>query len=259
MVQLQLDPVVGVAVLLGSIGIVLGALSLLLRSAKSIVRAGVVIGFSLMATGAIIKSGASSDLWSIDATSKAGRTTDYDSAGREVSFQSKQTYSCSNTFTPAATPTDLITLTGSATKTIRVYSMYLATTNTAAGSQQYFVIKRSTADTTGTFVTTTPVPHDSNDSANTATCGHYTANPGALGTAVGTVNTVRWASPIVVPTSFAGVAEDAGRELLPWYDRTLLDQPLTLRGTAQQLVVNFNGAALVGGQIHAYRVTFTEE
>ena len=103
------------------------------------------------------------------------------------------TYSVSNTFTPPATPTDMITVTGSATKTIRVWSLQVCTTNTAAGSQEFRLIKRSTAYTGWTAVASTLVPLNATSAAATATVNHYTANPGALGTAVGTVNIVRWA------------------------------------------------------------------
>jgi len=40
---------------------------------------------------------------------------------------------------------------------------------------------------------------------------------------------------------------------------SVLAQPVTLRGIAQQLVLNFAGAALVAGQTHAYCVVWTEE
>jgi len=169
------------------------------------------------------------------------------------------TYQASNTFTPPATPTDLLTITGSATKTVKVWSIRLTTTNTAAGSQQFFVIKRSAVDTTGTPVAGTVVPLDSNNPAGTATVNHYTANPGALGTAVGTLNTVRIASPAAVPASFAGVVQDAGYELLPTMRNGFGVQPVTLRGIAEQLAVNFNGAALVSGQTHAYTIVWSEE
>jgi hypothetical protein len=168
------------------------------------------------------------------------------------------TYMASGTFTPAATPTDIVTIAGSASKTIRVHSIRLTTTNTAAGSQQFSLIKRSTADTTGTFVAATAVPTDSGYAAATATVGHYTANPGALGTAVGTINTVRWASSAAVPASFAGVNEDAGQELIPTVRNGFLLPPITLRGTAENLAVNFGGAALVAGQTHAYTVVWSE-
>lgn len=197
---------------------------------------------------------------SVDATSKAARTTDYDATGRDLSVQSKATYMASGTFTPAATPTDIVIIEGSATKTIRVISMKITTTNTAAGSQQFLLIKRSTADTTGTFVAATAVPLDSANAAATANrVGHFTANPGALGTAVGTINTVRVASPVAIPATFAGVKEDAGIEMFGWMNNSLLDQPITLRGVAQCLAINFNGAALVAGQTHAYTVVWIEE
>lgn len=210
---------------------------------------------------AIIKSGASTDSMSVDATSKAARTTDYDTTGRDLSVQSKQTFMIASTFTPAATPTDLVIIEGSATKTVRVISMKISTTNTAAGSQQFFLIKRSTADTTGTFVSAgTPVPLDSSNAASTVNrVGHFTANPGALGTAVGTINIVRVASPAAIPASFAGVKEDAGIEMFGWMNNSLLDQPITLKGVSQCLAINFNGAALVAGQTHAYTIVWIEE
>lgn len=208
---------------------------------------------------AVIKSGASSDQLTIDATSKGARVTLYDAAGRAIAFQSKATYFASNTFTPPATPTDMVTIFGSGTKTIRVISFKITTTNTAAGSQQFFLVKRSAVNTTGTFVAGTAVPADSTDAAATATVGHYTANPGGLGTLVGTVNTKRVASPVAVPATFAGVKEDAGVEMLDQMANSLLDKPVTLSGTGQGLCLNFNGAALVAGQTHAYQIVWTEE
>jgi hypothetical protein len=208
---------------------------------------------------AVIKSGASSDQLTIDPTSKAGRVTLYDATGRAVAAQSKATYFAANTFTPPATPTDMVTIFGSASKMVRVISFRITTTNTAAGSQQFFLIKRSAVNTTGTFVAGTAVPADSTDAGATATVGHYTANPGALGTAVGNVNIKRVASPVAVPATFAGVKEDAGVDLLDNMNNSLLDKPVMLSGVAQGLCLNFNGAALVAGQTHAYQIVWTEE
>lgn len=208
---------------------------------------------------AIIKSGASSDNLTIDATSKAARATLYDATGREIAWQSKASYLAAGTFTPAATPTDLVIIEGSATKTVRVVSMKIFTTNTAAGSQQFFLIKRSTADTTGTFVAATAVPVDSADAAATVNrVGHFTANPGALGTSVGNAYVTRVGSPAAVPASFAGVMQEAAVEMIPKVTSGL-ERLLTLRGVAQCLAINFNGAALVAGQTHAYFIQWTEE
>lgn len=209
---------------------------------------------------AIIKSGASTDLATVDATSKALRETQYDTAGREVTPHSKATYAASSTFTPAATPTDLIIIEGSATKTLRIISFQVYVTTTTAGglSAQLFLIKRSAADTTGTFVGATAVAMDSNDAASTANrVGHFTANPGALGAAIGTINTKRVLADVVPP----GVMKvnDNVVEMLPVNLATLLPRPLVLRGVAQCLALNFNGAALVAGQTHAYTIGWTEE
>lgn len=164
-----------------------------------------------------------------------------------VSVQStiKPTYAASATFTPAATATDMVTAVGSATKVVTVISLRLTTTNTAAGSQQILVIKRFAVDTTGTFVAGTAVPLDSSYGAATAVVGHYTANPGALGTAVGTINTIRLASPAAVPASFAGVVVRADFEMLPIDTATGRSFPVVLRGVAETLAINFAGAALV--------------
>jgi len=207
---------------------------------------------------AIIKNGASSDQLTIDPISKAARVTMYDSAGREVSSQKLTTFAASGSFTPVATPTDIVTIIGSASKTVRVLSVTLGTVNTAAGSQILFLIKRSTADTGGTPVTATNVPFDSADTA-TAVVQHYTANPAALGTTVGTINTVKVSSPVATPATFAGIVFRTDVELLPIATLTGLPKPVTLRGVAQQLAVNFGGAALVAGQIHTYTVVWTEE
>lgn len=208
---------------------------------------------------AVIKSGATSDQLTIDPTSKASRATIYDATGREISSQSKATYAASGTFTPPATPSDMVTIYGGVGKTIRVLAFKISTTNTAAGSQQFFLIKRSAVDTGGTPVAATIVPLDSTNPGPVATVQHYTANPAGLGAAVGTIATARVASPVAIPGSFAGVKEDAGIDLLVFGQNSLLDQPVVLRGAAQGLCLNFNGAALVAGQTHAYNIVWIEE
>lgn len=182
-----------------------------------------------------------------------------DAAGREVSYQSKQTFAASSNFTPTATPTDLVIIEGSATKTVRVISLAIATETTAAGSVSFDIVKRSAADTTGTFVAATAVPHDSNNAASSANrVGHFTANPGALGAAVGTINKLRVGTSLLIPGANTDLA-DHMKECLPFSSATLLDQPVTLRGVAQTLAINFAGVALVAGQVHAYRVVWMEE
>lgn len=204
-----------------------------------------------------VKSGNSSDLWTIDPISKAGRVSLYDTAGRNITPESAPTYSAVGSFTPPATPTDIVSIIGSASKIIRVFSFVLITNNTAAGSQQFTVIKRSTLNSGGTYVAVIGAAHDSLDAAATATTGHYTANPASLGASLGFVTVIRVASPVLVPGSFAGIVFDAGNELLPQIGGVV--EPIVLQGAAQGLYVNFNSVALVAGQVHSYRITWTEE
>ena len=209
---------------------------------------------------AIIKSGASTDQLTIDPASKAARVTLYDpSSGRSLAVQSKATYFAAGTFTPPATPTDMVTIFGSATRTVRVVAFVITTTNTAAGSQQFFLIKRTTANTGGTFVAAAAVSADVVDSAATATVGHYTANPSGLGASAGNINVTRAASPVAVPATFAGVARDAGVDMLEVGANASLNKIPVLNGTGQGVCLNFGGAALVAGQTHAYQVVWTEE
>lgn len=186
--------------------------------------------------------------------------TRYGPDGRDVSLQSKATYSCVGEFTPAATPTDMVMITGSPTKTIRVVSMYFTASNTLGGvSETLFLNKRVMPNFGGTFVAATAVPFDSLDAAATAQVGHYTANPTTLGQIMGTINSVRVAVPPVVPTTFGANVKDAGVELLPWFPASILDKMVTLRGVSECMVVNFNSAALFTGEVHAYRIVWTEE
>lgn len=208
---------------------------------------------------AVIKSGATTDVLTIDPTSKAARMTLYDSAGREISKQGKCTYAASGAFTPPATPTDMLVIVGSASKTVRVLSIKLGTNNTAAGSQIFVLVKRSTDDSGGTPVTATNIPLDSGNPAATAVVRHYTANPAGLGTLLGTICTVKRSSPVLTPASFAGIVEDAALEMLYWNTYPGVFQPVTLRAATEILAVNFAGAALVAGQIHYYTVVWTEE
>lgn len=180
--------------------------------------------------------------------------------GVPASLTRGYTFMASGTFTPVATPTDLVIIEGSSTRTVRVKSFIITTTNTAAGSQQFLLIKRSAANTTGTFVAATKVPIDSGFGASTANrVGHFTANPGALGTAVGTLATKRVASPAPVPASFAGVVADAGVDMVLELRNAGLGDRVTLRGVAETLAINFGGAALVAGQTHAFTIIWTEE
>ena len=172
-------------------------------------------------------------------------------SGVEVTNIGKQTYSAASTaFNPPATPTDVFTITGSATKQVRVTKIGFTSTQTTSGMNQWFLVKYSTANGGGTATAPAPVPMDSLNSAATASVFAYTVNP-AGGTALGSIFSALVWSP--APAAASGL-------ILTEVDLVdMFGQPLVLRGVAQSLALNFNGAALpVGLTVMAY-VQWTEE
>lgn len=156
-----------------------------------------------------------------------------------------------NAITPPATPTDMVTIIGSATKTVRVLQIELFSTQTLAGTNTFFIVKRSAADTGGTSATPTIVPHDSGSAAATAVVRSYTANPAALGAVVGTVQLARITTPAPAGAGPEGYLFD--------FMKSGIDSGIVLRGVAETLALNFNGAALPGGLSITANVTFLEE
>lgn len=136
----------------------------------------------------------------------------------------------------AALATDIFTITGSASKTVRINRVMVAGTQTAGAVTEVQLVKRSTADTGGTSTAPARVPLDSGDAAATAVVAAYTANPGALGTLVGAVS----ADKVLVP------ATTAQPDKKVWTFGGLV-KPLVLRGAAEQLAVNLNGVTVTGG------------
>jgi hypothetical protein len=92
----------------------------------------------------------------------------------------KFTYSAAKVgLVPAASATDIFTITGSASKIIRVTHIEITATTTAAtaAALDILLLKRNVANTGGTSTgSPTPVPHDINAPAVSATVLAYTAN-----------------------------------------------------------------------------------
>lgn len=205
-------------------------------------------------------AGTGTKLTIVAAPANSATVTMYTTDGRSSVPQSKVTYSAAAVFTPVATATDVVMITGSPTKNVRVVSMYFASSNTLGGvSLTEFVIKRGWPNQGGTFVAATAVPSDSVDAAATAMVGNYTAKPTVLGQALGTINTVRTVLSAAAPTAFAAGVEEAGQEMIPWPNASIMDKLLTLNNVNESLVINLNGAAVFAGQTHTFRIVWTEE
>lgn len=140
---------------------------------------------------------------------------------------------------PALTATDIVTIYGSATKTVNILNIWVTGIQTTAGQAQFMLIKRSTVNTLGTSTPPTKVTYDSNDIAATATVLAYTANP-TLGTAIGNVRGDR----VFLP----GAASASDAQGLLW--SFVNGKPMILRGVAQGLCINLNGVTITGGSIN---------
>ena len=147
-----------------------------------------------------------------------------------------------------ATPTDVFTITGSATKTIRVTRIAITGTQTTATQRDILIIKRSTANTGGTSSTLTAVPHDSTGASATATVRAYTANPTALGTAVGNIRTRK---------VFIGTTTGNSDEFIIDFG-IRPSQALVVRGVAEVLSINLNSVTSAGGNLDI-SIEWTEE
>lgn len=155
---------------------------------------------------------------------------------------------------PAASATDVFTITGSESKTIYIHKIQVSGTRTAHAHNQVILLKRSTANSGGTSTTRTAVPHDSTNAAATATVTSYTANP-TLGTLVGELASNTLSLPVQTPSN----AQGNGGSVTPWlWEFTSIGQPLVLRGTSQVLSINFNSVTITGGNLN-FSIEWSEE
>lgn len=165
----------------------------------------------------------------------------------QIDSSFRRAYSTSSgAFTPPATPTDMATITGSASATIRVIRARLSTTQTVAGINIFHLIKRSTANSGGTSSALTAIPNDSSAVAASATCLSYTANP-TLGSAVGTLSRLNLLSPALASVINSLQTYEFG------------PSGIVLRGITQVLAFSFAGAALPTGLSINVDFDWTEE
>ncbi len=203
---------------------------------------------------AIIKSGISTDLLTIDPTSKAARVTLYNSDGSYGA--EKPTYRAS-TIIPLATAVTVnvpfFNIIGSASKVVTVKRIAVSgATLTAVGYFTVNVVRLSSASSGGTSTTLVNVQMDTNDPAGTAVVNAYTAVP-TMGSLVGTIATNRclWQS---TTAAAAGLTRD--------YMFEFGDMPETkgirLRGTSQEMALLFPVVLASAGAL-AVDIEWTEE
>lgn len=157
--------------------------------------------------------------------------------------------------TPAATPTDVSILAGSATKTVKVTRVTVSIQGaTAAAAVEYRLVLRSggtqSAVNTAFANGTHSGPFDSNDAASAVIAnglsGVYTGNPASTGTTVG--SPINWT-----------IVDNIGGAVVLEYTCRGPAKCITLRGVSQFLAVNGNGHALAGSEKFGVSYEWTEE
>lgn len=147
----------------------------------------------------------------------------------------KATYTISSAaFAVATSPTDIFQIYGSSTKTVKILRIECrGLTTTGYSNYPLFVLRRSTANSSGTGTTLTPRPLDTSTAAATCTAKNYTANP-TTGTLVGTI-----------VSTIASTADPTGTVVTNnvVFDADKYGQPITLRGTSEGCVINLNGVS----------------
>ncbi|MBV8656613.1 MAG: hypothetical protein JO142_02200 [Burkholderiales bacterium] len=149
--------------------------------------------------------------------------------------------------TPAAAATDFVTLSGSASKTVRVKRVAVSGLATTAGTMDVSLVKRTAANTAGTSSAPTIGQHDSTDAAATAAVAQYSVNPTGVGTGVAIKNQ---------KLNF-GLAGASGT--IVWDFSTRNDKAVVLRGASQFLAINLNGQAVPAGGSISYEIEWEED
>jgi len=159
-----------------------------------------------------------------------------------------QAYSASNVFVLPASATDVFTISGSATKTIKIFRILFYLTATTGSNATIIGLRRSSLNTGGTSTLLNGIAHDTTNSAATAVVRSYTANP-TLGTLVGNMFTFG------VYVSGGGTI---GSIPFSYVIDNAIAQPIVLRGTSQLFAVNMNSVTFAGNSARA-TVIWTEE
>ncbi len=171
----------------------------------------------------------------------------------------KSTYSAAKVgLVPGSSATDFFTLTGSATKTIRVTRITITATTTSATpvALDILLLKRSTANTGGTSTgSPTAVPHDSANAAATATVLSYTAPP-TTGTLVGTALRNQ---KLMLMLATATATDFMSNDKLVWEFGNRPSQAIVLRGITEVLALNLNTTTPTATASFDVDIEWTEE
>jgi len=162
------------------------------------------------------------------------------------------TFGTNAIFAFAGAATDIFTIRGSATKTIKITQIDIDGGATTTSSNNVVLIKRVTANTGGTFNVLTPTRYDTNTAGGTATVGYYTTNPTVLGTPQGTTGIIS-----AYRVTFLAAAAAATTLVTLDFQKNGAGS-IVLNSATESLCINMNGATVAGNSINI-NIEWTEE
>lgn len=169
----------------------------------------------------------------------------------------QQTYRVSASFTPFATaPLALVTIIGSATKTVRIKRILIGGVATALADTLFRLTRVSVIGTGGTAVAPTVAKNDTLSAAATAVVQHYTTAAQTTGTVVSSLS--HWRQFIATVTTPATAYTNPTYQVFP--ECGVGGQSLVLRSTSDMIQIeNFNGGNLGAATVLEYVVEFVED
>ena len=172
---------------------------------------------------------------------------------------SQQFYRASANFTPTATgAVTMITVTGSATKTVRIRRITIGGVSTAVSGSVFQLQRTSALGAGGTLVAPTVGKLDTASAAATAVVNHWTTTLKAAGVAVGGPLATRYVGTNIVTTP-ATLAMDSNVVMFP-EGGAPIGQAIVLRGVADILEIqNVTPANLGAGTVLSYTIEWIED
>lgn len=149
----------------------------------------------------------------------------------------KPTFSARVFGTPTSTPTDVCSMTGSATRTVKVRRIFVGGVATIAINEAVAILKRSTANSAGAGTTGTAIAYDS---TNTLFGGTNTTTVALVEFWTGAPTTGTLAGILADVYVFFGTTTTTAT-IPRVFDFGVLGSPVVLRGVAQQVSVNLEG------------------
>jgi len=169
----------------------------------------------------------------------------------------QQTFRASASFTPLATAAlALVTIQGSASKTVRIKRLLMGGVSTALADTLFRLTRLSVIGTGGTAVAPTIAKNDTSTGTATAVVQHYTTAAQSTGTVVSALS--HWRQFTATATTPATAYTNPTYQIFP--ECGVGGQSLVLRGVADFLQIeNFNAGNLPAGTVLEYVVEWVED